>query len=379
MVETFRRKQNGHISLLFLIYDLERGGPELRLLDMQRRMPDDFRIFICATSTNTALLPEFLEAGGRIAVIPVKRGYLEIDKAWTIYRQYVREGISIINVFGLKEFFQAACVSFFSGFRIKIVYHAVGTFDHFQIHHKVLFRLLSKIAHSILCNSVYLRNQLRNLSVADSKIKIINNGIDTRLFDRSRYREKNTSEFVHKKKSFCIGTIANFREEKNYPFLIKAFSILIKRHPNLRLLCVGGGPLLKQVKRMSEKMGLEKQVFFTGYSKNVMRYLHLMNLFVLCSERESFPNVLLQAMSMEVPVLSAEIGGCVEIVVNGKNGMTYPPNDLNAFVGAVESLIQNKSLAARLSENGRKTIVESFDLDRMIKKYTEFFRVVDLN
>lgn len=180
------------------------------------------------------------------------------------------------------------------------------------------------------------------------------------------------------KKYVTIGTIANFRKEKNYPFLIKTFSILNQKHPNLRLICVGGGTLLQEMKHLAELLEVESQIIFTGYTDDIISYLRLMDLFVLCSERESFPNVLLQAMSMEVPVLSTNVGGCLEIVKHGKNGMTYPSNDVGAFVSTLEIMIQNRSFASELAANGRKTILDHFSLKRMISDYVDFYKVFSL-
>ena len=378
MVAKLKEKSEAGINLLFLIYDLERGGPELRLLDMQKHFPANFRINICVTSTKTALLSDFLDANAKITIIPVKRGYLEIHKAWSIYRQFRNEKISIINAFDLKEYFLAAFIKIFCNWRIKTVFNVVESFDHFQFRQKTLLRLVSKTADHFLCNSAYLKSQLENFSIATGKVQVIKNGVDTAVFDKNRCGEREQIDIGEDKKHVIIGTIANFRKEKNYPFLIKAFSILKQKHPNLRLLCVGGGPLLQEMKNLAELLGVKNQIVFTGYSGDIISYLRLMDLFVLCSERESFPNALLQAMSMEVPVLSANVGGCLEIVEHGKNGMTYPTNDSEAFVSALKIMIQNRSFASKLAENGRKTILDHFSLKRMISDYADFYKVLSM-
>ena len=99
-----------------------------------------------------------------------------------------------------------------------------------------------------------------------------------------------------------------------------------------------------------------------------------MDIFVLCSTREGFPNVLLQAMSMKLPVVSADVGGCSEIIDHRSNGILYPSNDLDKFIESVEMLTEDGSFASRLGINARRTVVQNFSLDRMIKDYSEFYR-----
>jgi len=363
------------INLLFLIYDLERGGPELRLLDFQENFPAQIGMHICVTSKNKSLFPDFLRSNARIIFVPVKRGYLEINKAWQIYKYIKNEHVTIINSFALKELFLAATLKLFSNGKIKMVYHAVEMFDHFEVIQKLTLRALLKFSDRIICNSKNLKFQLqKKLSVNAKIIWVITNGIDTTRFKKTPNDSTNASYKNSLTDEIIIGTVANFRKEKNYPFLIGAFNVLAQKHPNLRLLCVGGGSLLNEMKRTVKLLNLEKKITFTGYAENIVKYLSLMDFFVLCSEREGFPNSLLQAMSMEIPVLSSDVGGCAEIIDHGITGMLYPPDNSEKFIDSLDILIQNKPFAVRIAANGRKKIEEDFTLERMIADYVDFYK-----
>ena len=363
------------INLLFLIYDLERGGPELRLLDFQKNFPAQIGMHICVTSKNKSLFSDFLRANAKIIFIPVKRGYLEINKAWQIYKYIKNEHITIINSFALKELFLAATLKLFSNGKTKVVYHAVEMFDHFEVIQKLTLRALLKFSDRIVCNSKNLEFQLeKRLSVNAKKIRVIPNGIDTTRFKKNPNTPTDSVNTGSLPSELIIGTVANFRKEKNYSFLIRAFKILAQKHPNLKLLCVGGGSLLNEMKRTVKLLNLEKKIVFTGYAENIVKYLSLMDLLVLCSIREGFPNCLLQAMSMEIPVLSADVGGCSEIIDHGITGMLYPSNNMEKFIDSVDILIQNKSYAVKIAANGRKRVEQHFSLERMIADYIDFYK-----
>ena len=346
----------------------------MRLLDFQKHFPTDLKMHLCVTSRNIALFPEFLKSEAKIIIVPVKRGYLEFNKAWKIYNFIKTHDISIVNSFALKELFLSIAIKAFSCWKIKVVYHSVENFDYFGIIKKFAFRALLKSTNRVVCNSKKLELHLKKLPVHEKKITRIPNGISTKFFENSGYKQKNLFHNNSSRNPIIIGTIANFRKEKNYLFLIKAFIILYRKYSNLRLLCVGGGYLLQEMKNLAKSLNLEKQIIFTGYSKDIVKYLSSMDFFVLCSEREGFPNVLLQAMSMEIPVLSANVGGCPEIIDHMKNGLLYPSNNLKKFITSLETLIENRDFASKLAANGRKTIEKKFSLERMTADYFDFYK-----
>jgi len=347
----------------------------LRLLDFARHFPPDIKIHICVTSKNLSLPPKFLQCNANIQVVPVSKGYLELNKALRIYRYVKIKSISVINSFGLKELFLSVALKAFAGWKLKIVYHSVELLQHYGFLQKAFLGLLLKLANVVLFNSEQSRKIMKCFSMPEKKIAVIKNGIDTNNFRRTSYDNQDfRTKYGLGNSEIVLGTIANFRKEKNYPFLLSAFRILSQRHANLRLICVGGGYLLDEMKELSRSYGLENDVIFTGYSKDVAKYLSLMDIFVLCSLREGFPNALLQAMSMEIPVVSSNVGGCSEIIDNMTNGILYPSNTLDKFIEAVEMLLGDKNFASRLGANARRTVEEKFSLNRMIEDYFKFYR-----
>ena len=89
-------------NLLFIIYDLERGGPEMRLLDFAKHFPDDLKMHICVTSTNLSLLEKFQEYGIDIKIIPIAKPYFEVNKIFRIYNYIIENRICIINSVDIK-------------------------------------------------------------------------------------------------------------------------------------------------------------------------------------------------------------------------------------------------------------------------------------
>jgi glycosyltransferase involved in cell wall biosynthesis len=363
------------INLLFIIYGLERGGSELRLLDFARYFPDNIKVHICVTTDNLSLLSHFQKCCANIQIIPIARGYLEFNKIWRIFKYVKANHISNINSFDLKGLVISTVIRLLLRSKVKAVFHSVDLLHHFHWPQKALLWVLLKFNDAVICNSKQSKFLMRTSYNFNKNIRIINNGININHFNKISNHDRHLKEKYNLKENVIVlGTIANFREIKNYPFLLRAFQILAKKRLHLKLICVGGGYLLNEIKAMAREYGIEQKILFTDYSDDVVKYLSLMDIFVLCSLREGLPNVLLQAMSMEIPIVSSNVGGCSEIINNMTNGILYPSNDLDKFIEAVEMLIESKRFAFRLSINARKTVEEKFSLNRMIENYTAFYK-----
>lgn len=364
-------------QFLFLIYDLEPGGPELRLLDFARYFPDDAVVHICVLSNNLRLLPKFQETKALINVLPVKKAYLEPMKAFGLASIVRKNGISLINVFDLKGLLLAVIAKFLFGCHAKIVFNAVDLMHNYSRRKRILMQMLSRFTDGFVCNSKQVKNVFKPYFPEGRKCRVIYNGLDRNVFTCFRYQKlllRQQSKIDAS--SFVIGTVANFRGEKNYPFLISAFKDFVQTEPSARLLCVGGGPLLQDIRALVVSEGLEQQVIFTGYVEEVASFMAMMDVFVLCSLAEGLPNTLLQAMSMEIPVICSAVGGCLEIVRHDQNGLLFDCNDKAGFIEALRVLKEDPNLKITLAGNAKKTIDEQFTMEKMIQHYLDFYRSI---
>lgn len=364
-------------QFLFLIYDLEPGGPELRLLDFARYFPDNVAVHIWVLSNNIRLFPKFQETKALVKIIPVRKAYLEPMKAFSLANYVRKNGIALINVFDLKGLMLAIIAKILFGCRAKIVFNAVDLMHNYSRRNKSVMRFFFQFTDGFVCNSMQVKDIFGLYFPENRKYQIIYNGLDQNVFSRVGYqklalRRQHSIDDV----SFVIGTVANLRAEKNYPFLISAFKDFVRTEHSAKLLCVGGGPLLEDMRELIEREGLEQYVIFTGYVEDVASFMAMMDVFVLCSRAEGLPNTLLQAMSMEVPVVCSAVGGCLEIVRHDQNGLLFESNDRAGFIEAIRVLKEDPNHKITLAGNAKKTIDEQFTMEKMIQQYLDFYRSV---
>ncbi|MBJ6723679.1 glycosyltransferase [Geomesophilobacter sediminis] len=361
------------LNVVFIIYDLERGGPEMRLLSFARHLPRDIRMHVLVTSSQVSMLEEFRQCGVPVTVIHIDRPWLEPGKLRQVADYCKAVSADVINIFDLKGLIIAGYLKL-HGVKTPTVYNHVnslqmlGAFKHAAV--KALFRFTDYF----ICNSDYSKKQIDSY-IDPGRIHVVYNGVDVQKFSldlavKNRVRE----ELGVPGPCTLLGIVANLRREKNPDFLIDSFHRLSRRHDAVKLLCVGGGALLDHAKEKVRSLGMEERVLFTGYTKDVATYLQAIDIMVLTSISEGFPTVILEAMSMGIPVISSNVGGCPEIVRSGVNGILFDVNNADGFVEAVESVLNDRDRYRSLSAEAIGTVRSSFTIETMIAGYTRCYR-----
>lgn len=149
-----------------------------------------------------------------------------------------------------------------------------------------------------------------------------------------------------------IVSIGRLSEQKNFPLLINAFREFSLNNPEYKLIIYGEGIERKRLEKMIFGYGLEKKVLMPGRSENVLNRIREAGMFVLTSNYEGLPNVLIEAMCMGMPVISTDCpsGGPAELIIDGKNGFLIPVGDTKGLVNAMHK-ITDENVAKKISDN----------------------------
>ncbi len=347
----------------------------MRLLDLARHFPHQLEMHVCVTSNRLILLNEFQKTRAIMNVIPITRAYLDVVGVGKFLRYIKANDVEVLCSFDLKGLMMSAFARLRYGKRIILVHHFIDLLHNYDVRKRFILWNLLRTIDFVICNSGVVRNEVVGERLPDVKVGVIRNGVDCAHFfvptDAQKENYRRLIGLDHT--NFVLGTVANFRQEKNYPFLIRCFRNLLPRYPQLRLLCIGGGPLIETIKDEVRGIGLDDKIFFTGFVDDVRQYLGAMDAFCLCSLKEGFPNAVLQAMSMGLPVFCSAVGENKDIVDEGQTGMLFDPNDDYQFSHGVERLIEDKSLRENLAIQGRTLIESSFTLQHMVQRYADFY------
>jgi len=214
-----------------------------------------------------------------------------------------------------------------------------------------------------------------NENLDSRKIIVINNGIELSPFLKT-FNKLSLRQSLNIPVSVpVIGIVANLRPEKGHIIFLKAARIILNIYPQTSFLIVGDGVEKNNLKKLSQKLDIQRNIFFLGLRKDIPQINSLFDVGVLASSPrvETFSNAVLEYMAASKPVVATNAGSIVEIIVDGKTGYIVPSDDDEAMASALMKILDNGDLARKMGEAGRKRVEEKFTLQRMIDKYESLF------
>ncbi len=126
---------------------------------------------------------------------------------------------------------------------------------------------------------------------------------------------------------------------------------------------------------MVTELQLDSKVIFTGFSKDIPRMMSAIDILTFPSHKESFGNILLEAMAMRLPVVASNSGAVPEIVIEGETGFLVPPKDANPLSEKIMILLQDQSLRENFGLAGRKRVEKYFLIDSFIEALEGHYKI----
>ena len=200
-------------------------------------------------------------------------------------------------------------------------------------------------------------------------IEVIPNFIDPSLYRfaedielRAQFAEKDEVIITH---------ISNFRKVKRVDDVIRIFEG-VQQQLSAKLLMVGDGPELHQVKNLARELGISDMVFFLGKSKRIEQITSISDVFLLPSETESFGLVALEAMASGVAVVSSNVGGLPEVNKDGVTGFLNEVGDIEGMIASVLTIFKDKDTLARFKTNALEHS-RNFELNKIVPLYENLY------
>lgn len=179
------------------------------------------------------------------------------------------------------------------------------------------------------------------------KGKIILNSINPDFIVKSPYAEERKKEIV---------SVGRLSAQKNFRCLIRAFNIVVKKHPEYKMVVYGEGEERTTLEKYIEELDLNEKVILPGKIMNVKEKIYDSKAFVLSSNFEGMPNALIEAMTLGIPCISTNCpcGGPKELIKNDINGILVETNDYEAIATNLVKIIEDDKYSEKLSNNAIK-------------------------
>ena len=229
-----------------------------------------------------------------------------------------------------------------------------------------------RVRSGIIAITAFTRRYLvETYRLPEQRVTLIYQGVDTHRFRPTpALREEARRRYpLPPGDGPVLACVASFEERKGQRLLLEVVATL----PGTRLLLVGDGPDEARLRATVSRLGLTDRVRFFPFTARPELVYARADLTVLPSlYKEGLPNVLLESLAMEVPVVASRLGGTAEVVLDGETGYTVPPGDKHRLRDALARLLADRPLRARLGERGRRLMVERFERRAQFGRFWEY-------
>lgn len=210
---------------------------------------------------------------------------------------------------------------------------------------------------------------------------------DAQNFFKQKIREKSTIIFNSVNDSFfevdrkpiknTVISCGRLDRQKNQELLINAFVMVVEEVPDAKLLIYGKGPEQSRLAELIEKKRMNESITLCGETSDMSEVMSKSDVFVLSSDFEGMPNVLIEAITSGIPSISTDCpcGGPSEIIQNNENGVLVPVGDKNALANAIIEILKKNELKNKLSTNAKKS-AHKFSSEAIYKKWDYFIKRV---
>lgn len=352
------------MNILFISSHLDTGGITTYLLSLTKSLKKrGHTVFVASSGGNR--VARFTEQGVIFIPIPIRTKselnlFRLLPSRGILVRQVREKRIDIIHANTRVTQVLAALVS--RATRVPYVSTCHGFFKprFFRRKFPFLGTKVIAISDSVKC---HLRDDFH---VPESDIRLVYNGVDTEglRMEAPKSRQAVRAGFGLGSGP-VIGIVARLSDVKGHVFLIQAFKSVLGRFPDAQLLIVGEGKMDKILRHMAAELDIERSVFFFPDVSSIREAYYAIDIFVMPSLNEGLGLGLMEAMAWGKPVIGSAVGGIVNLIRDGENGLLVPPSDSGGIARAIVRLLDAPDFAATLGNNARIFIAHNFSLDTM--------------
>jgi glycosyltransferase involved in cell wall biosynthesis len=357
------------IKIAHIITKLELGGAQKTTLSLLRHMDKErYEIYLITSPAGYLKQEAFLIPELNIFFINTLTRNVnilnDIASFIRISRYLKRNNISIVHTHSSKAGIIGRWSAWHAGARS--IFHTVHGWP-FYIETGIIARFFYKISEKI---TSLITTTLIVVSDADLK---------TGLSCVNKKKEKyvkipygiESEKFIIKKapiggKSIVrIGFIACYKPQKGPLDFIRVAKAVIDRNQNIEFISAGDGVLRPRAIQEASRLGLNEKIRFLGWQDDITSVLSAIDILLLTSRWEGLPVVILEALACGIPVVSTNVGGISELVIDGVNGFTEKKYDCKKLANDILLLAGNKDKRLQLSVQAKKSFKKEFDISYM--------------
>lgn len=365
---------NRALRVGFLVYALDkRAGMQRQASQLLPRLRDlglDLKVVSTAAPSDLPRLRGLPVPGAPelpVTRLPVTRRHVfeALARTWLASQG----GVDVLLGLGWHEAVHAARISRRTGVPFVVRYACSGAHgDLAALRREPELRELLGGAARHVCISEEIEAEARAAGLPPERLVSIPNGVDL-----AAWRREVTPAVIPWRagplEPEVVLFVGRLARQKRVDVLLDAAARVAEGRPGFRLALAGQGPLRREHEVRARSLGLEDRVVFLGVREDVLALHRAARVFVLPSEGEGMPNALLEALAAGTPSVATEVPGTLEVARHEREALLVPAGDSRALAAALERLLSDEALRARLSAAGQARVAERYDVDQSAARY----------
>lgn len=353
------------MRILMFTRTMAMGGTEKVVLQLCRALRDKVA-FVGVMSCGGELLPE-LEAMGvphfRIPDISSKDPVTFAKVSSRLKKVVHDNGVNLVHC-------HHRMAALYCRLALPMGVRAVATAHNVFSGGRVATRFLYKGMHIAACGGRVHENLVCYYGLPDDMVKLVPNSVPE--FDGEIVAIPAVAGCA--KGILKIGFVGRLSEQKGVEYLVEAMGILAERGVHARCFLVGDGELGSELRRRTGGLAVANDIVFLGRRDDPQNFLSQVDICAMPSLWEGLPLVLLEALSVGVPVVASACDGILDVLRDGDNGLLVTPADAGALADALELLCNDASLRDRLGAKGRTDYEKEYSFEIWRERYLDFYR-----
>ncbi len=361
------------INVLQLVEGFSLGGAEKKLWELIAKMDrSKYRTVVCSLGLGDTIQEYFEKLDVKVVTL-TRKSKFDLSLIWRLRALIREEKIDVIMTTLFYADFLGALVGKWAGAKAVFSWETISSPKWLVWHRLYSYRAAIKLADRVISVSQATAEWLREKrGVAARQIEVIPYGVDLDMF-QAKPEPDLKQELGLSSEQPVVGMVGRLNEQKGHVYLIDAAEIVVKKVPNVRFLLVGDGPLRQELEEKVASKGLQDNFIFLGFRHDVPRLLRIFDIFTLPSLYEGLPNVVLEAMAVNLPVVATPVDGTKEAVVQDETGLLIPEKNPGALADALIELLTDKEKAVEMGNNGRRRVEQEFSLQKQVSSFEDIY------
>lgn len=362
------------MKVVHVLESLQTGGMERLVVDLAKRQKAaGFDVFVYTVSRTGPLEEDLLKHGVPCVDFHKECGF-DIGCLFRLRKAFLREKFDVVHTHNAMANIYAAPAAKAAGVGV-VVNTRHGAIDPRQ---KRLWLWKSSFAFTdrivFVCDKV--RREFEEARIAaSSKCVVVYNGIPLSDWPElpPQAGEDLRREWNAGPDEKIIGAVCRLDVLKDIPTLIKAFEIVVRQKPQTQLVIIGHGPQKTALEEFVRSAGLQERVRFLGERKDVKRILPAIDVFALPTLAEGLSIALLEAMACRRTIVTTDVGGNPELIVDRSTGLLVKPGKFEDMAERILECLNDPRTAAALGANARRRVETLFDIRLMTDQYQRLY------